>query len=103
MSTISVDVSVCTHCGKVFKEDAEDTFMCDECGKVWCSEECAIADGLDVNYDGDPYWLGYSCKFCRKEDFKDEELLAYVLEVKLNCAREDLVNEYKSYKEQEGK
>ena len=26
MSTISVDVGVCAHCGKVFKEDSEDTF-----------------------------------------------------------------------------
>ena len=99
MSTISVDVGVCTHCGKVFKEDSEDTFICDECGKVWCSEECAIADGLDINYDGDPFRLGYSCKYCRNEDFKDSELLEFVTSA-IGVSRDDLVTFYKRYKEE---
>lgn len=97
MSTISVDVGVCTHCGKVFKEDSEDTFICDKCGKVWCSEECAIADGLDINYDGDPFQLGYSCKFCRGNNFEDKELLEFMTAA-IGVSRDDLVYFYKQYK-----
>lgn len=99
MSTISIDVEVCPHCGETFKEDSENTFVCGECGKTWCSEECAVADGLLINYDRDPYQYGYDCNFCREDDFEDKELFDFVTSA-IGVSRDNLVAFYKEFKDQ---
>lgn len=71
MSTISIDVEVCPHCGETFKEDSENTFICGECGKTWC----------------------------REDDFEDKELFDFVTSA-IGVSRDNLVAFYKEFKDQ---
>ena len=41
---MSIDYYVCAYCGKPFS-DAGHFICCDNCGTIWCSDECAKADG----------------------------------------------------------
>lgn len=93
---------VCNHCGKKFSTDDFNNFRskygyktvaCYKCQKFWCSMECAKKDGFEMR-DGEP-----SCNYCRGNDFKDSELLEFVVSA-LGVNRDDLVHFYKDYKEQ---
>lgn len=86
---MGIDYLSCNYCGDGFP-DVIDYVSCD-CGNSWCSEECAKKDGYKYNKrTGDT-----SCKYCRKEDFTDDELLKYALKL-LGKTRKELINEYKN-------
>lgn len=94
---MGIDFYACKNCGETFP-DCGDYENC-ECGVNWCSRECADADGLKEEPQGfKPKWSSYeqetSCKFCREEDFSDEELLSYCLK-ELKLSRDELIEEYK--------
>lgn len=108
---MGVDWLSCEYCGENFP-DCGDFEMC-ECGKHWCSLECAEEDGymsescklgydLDDNdceescYDCENH-LGTTCKYCRHEDYSDEILLDYALQL-LGINRENLIKQYNKRK-----
>lgn len=99
----------CKICGKIFNDCCD--CVCCECGNVWCSNKCADEDGFNESHcklgfdiDNnecdkscsccDNLILG-SCKYCRKEDFSDEILLNYAIEL-LEIDREKLIEKYKN-------
>jgi len=49
----------CRYCKKVFDDEIDAGSEC-YCGSIWCSDECADADGADDE-------LLY-CNHCRDED-----------------------------------
>jgi hypothetical protein len=54
--------------------ECEEYVSCNEdCKLRWCNKTCAEKDGYKFE-DDEP-----SCKFCRKEDIEDSELLKYLL------------------------
>jgi hypothetical protein len=107
---MSVDWFDCDVCRESIC-DCEDYVSCD-CGRNWCSDECAEVDdykeqhcklGYDTDdneceescYDCDNN-VGRSCKYCREEDYEDEILLNYGLQL-LGMNRENLIKRYKEY------
>lgn len=121
---MSVDYLICKNCGDTFC-DCGDFVSCEEwCENVWCSDECAKADGFVdehcLKYDVFGYdelnecreenecaydscsdlcehYVLKSCKYCREEDFDDLVLLNFVLK-SINKTREDIILEYKQSK-----
>ena len=83
---MSIDYYVCVHCGEPFS-DAGHFVCCDNCGTMWCSDECAEADGYTE--DG--------CGYCREEIFTDRELLGMALFL-LGYDRDELIKEFKQTK-----
>lgn len=99
---MSSDMGVCSFCGDTFSR-CGDHESCD-CGKSWCSESCAEADGLQEEENGyippgETWEQDSSCDYCRKEDYKDSELLEYALTKMLNMSRYELVAHYNASKE----
>lgn len=88
---MGIDWFACNYCGDTFP-DCGDWFICDECGTDWCSEECAKADGA-MRHEEDGYGEIVSCKYCRNEDLKDSQLVAYLLSY-FNVTREEMVRRY---------
>jgi hypothetical protein len=115
---MGVDWYPCERCGNTFP-DCGDYTTCygkDEgCMKEWCSDKCAEADGHvyakcdldfdacrddaygkgdcdeDVEYcDGCKHYTPDSCKYCRCEDFSDDEVLKFALE-RLDMEREHII------------
>jgi len=91
---MGVDWYGCIKCGETFP-DCGDYVSCD-CGNMWCSDECAEADGFqrpdEDEIEEDPY-AESSCKFCREEDVEDEVLLKHCL-LMLDISRDDAVANY---------
>ena len=83
---MSVDWYTCQSCEEVFN-DCGPMVWC-ECGKCWCSDECAEADGYKIadNENTDDC----SCKYCRKEDATDSELLKSLMKL-YGYSRESVV------------
>ena len=79
---MGVDWHACSRCGDTFC-DVGYFVSCEGCGKNWCSDKCAELDGFKDD----------CCKYCRKEDFKDDVLLKYALEL-LDLNREELIEKY---------
>lgn len=100
---MSVDYYVCERCGETFPDCMDGIVWC-ECGNVWCCLECAYKDGyqfgVEVDEDGEEYETeeGSSCKYCRGEEFYDNELLEYSLEL-LQMTKEELVIKLKEHKQ----
>lgn len=107
---MGVEFIACNYCGETFP-DCGDFEYC-ECGVEWCSLECAEEEGYrrssctsgysegecDREYcssDCENY-IGQSCKFCREEDFEDDELLGYLLEL-TSKTREELIVQYREH------
>lgn len=115
---MGVDFYPCSNCGETYCDCGY--YVTCECGRDWCSDECANEDGYskcscklgkeleeDEEYceDGCEKYrddtdscssvscehLEYtSCKYCRKEDYSDEYLLCWALEI-LGKTREELI------------
>ena len=85
---MSVDFYPCDNCGEVFC-DCGEYVKCEDCGKHWCCTECADEDGFKIEQDDEESYRT-SCKYCRGEEFTDEELLDYALKL-LDLNREELV------------
>ena len=109
----------CHNCGYTFSDYGE-FISCEECGTRWCCEECAEEEGFveghctkynvfgyrdldderrirncEKKYCSDcEFYVPDSCKFCRKEDYEDYELLNKALEL-LGMNREDLIKRMK--------
>lgn len=118
---MGVNFYTCKHCEKTFSDHDDGYTFCETCGSDWCSEECATKDGyikehcnIHPNLNGisemDEYREEYcyddncgeckhyvpeDCNYCRKEDFDDDVLLTYCMEL-LNITREELVQAYKT-------
>lgn len=118
---MGVDFYTCKHCGETFSDHDEGYTFCKTCYSDWCSEECAKKDGyikahcnihpsLNSISEMDEYREEYcyddsceeckhyvpdTCNYCRKEDFDDDVLLEYCMEL-LNITREELVQAYKN-------
>lgn len=113
---MGVDFYSCKSCGDTFP-DCGDYVYC-ECGEHWCSENCAEADGYqqeecilgyEVEYgepqdedecykascEGCENYIPKGCKYCRYEDFDDDVLLEYALQL-LNKTRDEFIVEYKN-------
>lgn len=89
---MGVEYYSCKNCGETFP-DVCDFEFCYACGDRWCSKECADEDGLIEDEDGEG-----TCKYCRKEDFTDSELLEYALKL-IHKTKADIVAEYIAKKE----
>lgn len=63
---MSVDHYSCDNCGRTFADCSWDATWCD-CGGRFCSKECAIKISDE------------SCRLCRKEIARDDELLLFLL------------------------
>ena len=97
---MGVDLLVCDECEKGFP-DVIDYEYCG-CGKVWCDGDCAELGGLRKEYDDDGDYDGEgTCKYCRKEDATDSELLKTALYLMDNMSREELVRAYFELEEYE--
>lgn len=82
---MGVSFKACSCCSHNFP-DTIYYVNCLGCGKKWCSDECAEIDDCIEIEDGE----ALSCKYCRKEDFNDSELLKTALEL-LDKTREELI------------
>lgn len=117
---MSVEFYVCKNCGSTFP-DCGEYVSCEQCFTHWCSNECAEEDGYIKEHcaahkdldDGDlmdmyrekhcdyddccdcDNYIPDSCKYCREEDFEDDVLLEYALEL-LGINREELIEKYKN-------
>ena len=80
---MSIDYYSCNYCGDTFN-DCGYYVTCD-CGNSWCSDECAKKDGYRKTKG--------TCKFCRGEDVRDEELIKFALK-QLGLTRKELVLKY---------
>lgn len=97
---MGIDFLVCTECETGFP-DVNDYKFC-ECGRDWCDAECAEKGGLRQVLDKDGYFGGISdCKYCRKEDATDSELLGVAIYLLGNVSREELVRAYYELEEYE--
>ena len=94
---MGIDFLVCSECDRGFP-DVSDYEFCG-CGRVWCDEECAEIGGLCKLYDeyGDYDGEG-TCKYCRKEDFEDSELLDFILK-REGIRRTDVIRIYMKEKD----
>ena len=89
---MGIDYCVCSECEQGFP-DVIDYEYCG-CGREWCGEECAELGGLRKEYDDDgDYDENGTCKYCRKEDFEDGELLDFILN-REGIRREDVIQLY---------
>ena len=93
---MGVDWMACDTCGETFP-DCGDYVYCN-CGRNWCSYECANEDGF-TELDEDEYPdldedERKSCKFCREEDFTDEELLVSLMDYH-ELTRNDVIKIHK--------
>jgi hypothetical protein len=80
---------VCSNCGDTFHELEEGVVSCD-CGDgEWCCMECAKEGGYRRDEDNEES----TCNYCRGEDVRDDELLAFLFE-KTGLTREQAVTEY---------
>ena len=87
----SFDYLVCCNCDRTFN-DCGDYVSCD-CGNSWCNDKCAEKDDLKTyKEDGCEH---SSCKYCRGEDFYDDELLKHALEL-MDITREELIENFKN-------
>ncbi|UNA01656.1 hypothetical protein MG295_00239 [Bacillus phage vB_BcgM] len=94
---MSSDTGVCNFCEDTFSKCGE--FVGCDCGKSWCDEGCAEADGFQEEEDGytppgSSWEQDTSCEYCRQENYDDEDLLEYALEL-LKLHRFELVDKYK--------
>ncbi|UJH95726.1 hypothetical protein [Bacillus phage vB_BtM_BMBsp2] len=94
---MSSDMGTCNFCGDTFSKCGE--FVGCDCNKSWCSDSCAEADGFQHEEDGytppgSSWEQETSCDYCRKEDFDDNVLLEYALDL-LRMDRGQLVEMYK--------
>jgi len=97
---MGIDYRVCSECKSGFT-DVIDYEFCG-CGREWCDEECAELGGLRKEYDDDGDYDGEgTCKYCRKEDATDSELLGIAAHLLGNISREDLVRAYYAFEEYE--
>jgi len=111
---MSIEWFDCDVCGENIC-DCGDYISCN-CGKNWCSDKCAEKDGYEEDHcklgrdtedheecdeeyccDCDNF-AEASCKYCREDDFEDNELLEYVLDKHLNMSRQELIENYKLHK-----
>ena len=101
---MGIDYYSCKRCGRVFP-DVIDYVYC-ECGNEWCCDKCAEEDGykygIEIDEDGDEVFSleGSSCKYCRMEDFNDDELFEFALHI-LHMTRDDLVSIYLRERDEE--
>ncbi len=103
LQLFGIDYYVCDICKESFP-DVIDYYYCATCDKNYCSDECAeeadlkytyYKDGDEVTEDDDyDYEEIISCKYCRNEDFTDEDVLKYLLE-KHNETLENVKEEMK--------
>ena len=115
---MGVDYYSCKNCGETFPDCGDFTYC--SCGKRWCDDNCAKEDdycqeecilGYEVD-DGCPqdedecdkdnckdceHYIHRGCKYCREEDFDDNTLLEYSLQL-LNKTRYELIQDYKNTK-----
>lgn len=115
---MGVEFYTCDNCGTTFP-DCGEYVSCETCWTKWCCDECAEEDGYvgehcKLHPDLDDYGLMYeyrkkhckydsctdcehyvpdSCKYCRKEDYTDNVLLDYCMEL-LGVTRDQLVEKY---------
>lgn len=115
---MGVDYYSCHNCEETFP-DCGYYVTCQSCFTHWCSEECAAEEGYveehcskhnifnrddmehfrENNCEHDDcveceHYEPDSCKYCRNEDYEDNELLDKALEL-LNMTREDLIQKMK--------
>ena len=89
---MGIDYCVCSECERGFPDVLAFEYC--GCGRVWCDEECSELGGLRKEYDVDGDYDGNgTCKYCRKEDFEDSELLNFFLK-KEGIRREDVIQLY---------
>lgn len=105
LQLFGISYYTCDICGENFA-DCSDYACCDKCGRVFCCDDCA-EDGIltYIYYDNDgnecsedddyDYQEVSSCKFCRKEDFDDEQILKYLLD-KYKLTKDDVKSEMKN-------
>ena len=58
--------------------------------EMYREKHCDYDDCCDCDY-----YVPDSCKYCREEDFEDNVLLEYALEL-LNMERKELIEKYKN-------
>lgn len=115
---MGVEFYTCDNCGETFA-DCGEYVSCETCCTKWCCDECAEEDGYvgehcklhpdlddyDIMYEymkkhckydsctDCEHYVPYSCKYCRKEDYPDNVLLDYCMEL-LGVTRDQLVEKY---------
>lgn len=97
---MGVDYYSCSNCSETFP-DCGSYVQC-ECGEHWCSDECAEEDGFRIEEEGftpegSRWSQETSCKYCRKEDFSDLELLNFILGYS-GFSRQEVIEKYKKAK-----
>lgn len=96
---MGIDYYFCDRCGDSIPV-VIDYVGC-SCGYTWCSDICAKKDGYDDGFqldeDGNEIYKDSTCNYCRGDDFDNEELLRYSLEL-LKITREQLVVKLKNSK-----
>ena len=115
---MGVDYYSCKNCSETFPDCGE--YVSCECGEHWCDNDCAEADeymqsecklGYEVYDDCPQYgdecdkdtcegcenYIKGGCKYCREEDFDDDVLLEYSLQL-LKKTRYELIKDYKNVK-----
>lgn len=110
---MGVDYYSCNYCGETFPDCGDYTYC--ECGNSWCSDECATEEGYvkeycKLGYDvedneeedcchecyGCSFHVETSCNYCRNEDYSNETLLDYALDL-LGISRSNLIERYNQY------
>ena len=77
---MGIDYYSCEHCGESFPDCGEYVSCNDDCGMMWCDDECAKEDGYRTEDEEDEYGdPQHTCKYCRKEDATDYELVKFLL------------------------
>lgn len=97
---MGVDFYSCHHCEKTFADCGYYINCGNYCGRVWCSDECAEAEGVTTDEDTNEE---SPCSFCSKDNVEDYELLRFVLK-KFKLTREKALKLWQEkYKKDKGK
>ena len=79
---MSIDYYSCEHCGDTFP-DCGSYISCGNCGTMWCSDECADADGYKIEYCELEIELD-ECGFRKYEDCEEQKRC-----LKFNTVKDD--------------
>jgi hypothetical protein len=89
---MGVDFFPCDYCGEAIC-DCGSYEKC-ECGRRWCDDKCAKGDGY-LSYSDDDEIDEPSCKYCRREEAEDSELLDYLLR-HYNLSRDKVLEDWRN-------
>lgn len=104
---MGVDFFSCDGCGESIC-DCGSYIKCRKCEHRWCDLTCAIKNGgykYNDDEDDDDYDDDYeeqSCKFCRKEEAEDSDLLNFLIK-KYKLNRKTVVQLYFESKDKKRK